>query len=43
MSGTGGISLHPESETRSRTSTGAPQKGQVEADPSLVWWHQAQV
>jgi hypothetical protein len=43
MSGTGGSSVHPESETRSRTLTGAPQKGQVVLDPSLVWWHHAHV
>ena len=35
MSRIGGCSAHPESDTRSRTSTGAPQCGQVPPLPSL--------
>jgi hypothetical protein len=36
MSRIGGCSIQPESETCSRTSTGAPQCGQVASWPSLV-------
>jgi hypothetical protein len=36
MSLIGGCSIQPESDTLSRTSTGAPQAGQVPPPPSLA-------
>jgi hypothetical protein len=43
MSRMGGCSTQPESDTRSRTSVGAPQFGQVRPEPSLAMRQYGQV
>jgi hypothetical protein len=43
MSLIGGSSTQPESVTRALMSTGAPQPGQLVADPVLVVLHHRQV
>jgi hypothetical protein len=43
MSRIGGCSIQPESDTRIRTSIGAPQCGQVRLAPSLAMRQYGQV
>jgi hypothetical protein len=42
MSLIGGNSAHPESVVAKRTSTGAPQRGQLVPPASLPWPHHGQ-